>query len=105
VDPAKWSMAVKYREHILKLKVLMSLKINSLQIKSERKTMRVKITSKHPFYVVALIKKKFGKRLREFIDARDNRKSSALRSVHFEQSRLWVLARSLSSQHLKMRFQ
>ena len=50
-----------YREKIIKQKAMKGLKKESIKVKRERRIAKERIAKSHPFYVVALIKERFGK--------------------------------------------
>ena len=65
-----WRRAVKYKERILKLKAITALKVSFAKEHTNKKLLRPRVKSGHPFMVVALIKDQFGS-FKDFIRRRD----------------------------------
>lgn len=90
----KYLKAVRHRDKIVKIKSMKGLKMESIKVKRQRRIDNERISKHHPFYVVALIKEKFGK----FSKYRDGGADHS-KSYVFYQSKLAILLKSLSSYH------
>jgi len=91
--------ARRYREQIVKIKGMMGLKLNWLRGIEGKKVLRPKIKKGHPFYVVAMIKERFGS-FRGYVRASQGQHcASPSDRLSFNLGKLSVLLKSLSSLH------
>jgi hypothetical protein len=99
VAGGKVARARRYREQIVKIKGMMGLKLNWLRGLEGKKVLRPKIKRGHPFYVVAMIKERFGS-FRGYVQASQGQHcASPSDRLSFNLGKLSVLLKSLSSLH------
>ena len=77
---------LSYYEHMLKLKALMALRVNLIRQQTENKVNKTLIKKTSPFYIVALVKERFGS-FSKFISKRDDNQNLA--SQYCEYSKVW----------------
>jgi hypothetical protein len=91
--------ARRYREQIVKIKAMMGLKLNWLRGLEGKRLLRPKIKRRHPFYVVALIKERFGS-FRGYVRASQGQHCASISDrLSLNLGKLSVLLKSLSSLH------
>lgn len=95
----KVARARRYREQIVKIKGMMGLKLNWVRGIEAKKLLRPKIKRGHPFYVVAMIKERFGS-FRGYVRASQAQHcASPSDLLSFNLGKLSVLLKSLSLLH------
>ena len=91
--------ARRYREQIVKIKGMMGLKLNWLRGLEGKRMIRPKIKKSHPFYVVAMIKERFGS-FRGYVRASQGQYcASSSERLSLDLGKLSILLKSLSSLH------
>jgi hypothetical protein len=89
----------RYREQIVKIKAMMGLKLNWLRGQEGKRMLRPKIKKSHPFYVVAMIKERFGS-FRGYVRASQGQYcASSSERLSLDLGKLSILLKSLSSLH------